>query len=77
LKNGELAAPKWALAALPPPPVLEFESAALGFKGEQSALLCSVLFVNVQNIKLHYAITPLPRGVYMVECSMKQSPVEL
>jgi hypothetical protein len=37
----------------------------------------SVLFVNVQNIKLHYAITPVPRGVYMVECSMKQSPVEL
>jgi hypothetical protein len=61
LKNGELAAPKWALAALPPPPVLEFESAALGFKGEQSAL-CSALFVNVQNIKLHYTITPVPRG---------------
>jgi hypothetical protein len=69
LKNGELA-------ALPLPPVLEFESAALGFKGEQSAL-CSVLFVNVQNIKLHYAITPVPRGVFMVECFMKQSPVEL
>jgi hypothetical protein len=78
-KSGTFSAPKWALAALAPPspPVLEFESAALGFKGEQSAL-CSALFVNVQNMKLHYTITLVPRGgAYMVECSMKQSLVEL